>query len=131
MSCCTYYIFICKVSCFYLLWFCKREYLKIHNFCSSDSIHLMHSPDISNRRIYNLSSGPPITHFSRTKKFQVNVCFEMSEDSVRTAGDNSKLTSKLFSATLLLCSFKLVLYLYTTAISHQIKYYFRGNFLEM
>ena len=52
---------------------------------------------------------------------------------MQTADDSSKLTSKPFETTFLLYSFKLVLYLDTTAISNQIKYYLtanRGNFLE-
>ena len=58
----------------------------------------------------------------------------MSEHSVQTADDDSKLTSKAFYTTFVLYSFKLVLYLDTTAISNQIKYHFttnRGNFLKM
>ena len=39
-------------------------------------------------QIYNLSSGPHITHFSASK------CFKMSEHSVQTADYNSKLSSK-------------------------------------
>ena len=58
----------------------------------------------------------------------------MSEHSVQTADDDSKLTSKAFYTTFVLYSFKLVLYLDTTAISNQIKYHFtknRGDFLKM
>ena len=53
---------------------------------------------------------------------------------MQTADDSSKLTSKAFETTFLLYSFKLVLYLDTTAISNQIKEHLttnRGNFLEM
>ena len=59
-------------------------------------------------------------------------CFQTSEHSVLTANDNSKITSKAFSTTFLLCSFKLVLYLDTTGISNQVKYYLtnRGNFMD-
>ena len=58
----------------------------------------------------------------------------MSEHSVQTADDDSKLTSKAFYTTFVLYSFKLVLYLDTTAISNQIKYHLttnRGNFLKI
>ena len=58
----------------------------------------------------------------------------MSEHRVQTADDDSKLTSKAFYTTFVLYSFKLVLYLDTTAISNQIKDNLttnRGNFLEM
>ena len=51
----------------------------------------------------------------------------MSEHSVQTAHDNSKLVSKTLQTTLVLYSFKLVLYLDTTAISNQIKYYLTTN----
>ena len=51
----------------------------------------------------------------------------MSEHSVQTAHDNSKLTSKTLQTTLVLYSFKLVLYLDATAISNQIKYYLTTN----
>ena len=53
---------------------------------------------------------------------------------MKTADDNGKLTSKAFQTTFVLCSFKLVLCLDTTAISNQIKCNLttiRGNFLEM
>ena len=68
------------------------------------------------------------------EKCRVNACFETNEHSVHTADDNSKLASKAFKATLVLYNFKLVLYLDTTDIKNQIKYYLttsRGNFLDI
>ena len=52
----------------------------------------------------------------------------------KTADGNSQFTSKAFQTSFVLCRFKLVLHLDTTAITNQIKYYLtrnRGNFLEM
>ena len=68
------------------------------------------------------------------EKCRVNACFETNEHSVQTADGNSKLTSNTFKTTLVLCNFKLVLYLDTTAVKNQIKYYLttsRGNFLDI
>ena len=53
--------------------------------------------DSLNTRIYNLSSGPYITRFSAVfaEKFQINLSFETSEQSVQiTADDNSKFLHK-------------------------------------
>ena len=69
----------------------------------------------NNTRIYSLNSGPHITRFSpvvvkKRKIFWVNLCFETSEHSVETAGDNSKVTWQAPQVTLVLYIFKLVFY---------------------
>ena len=58
----------------------------------------------------------------------------MSEHSVQTADDNSKVISQEFQLTLVLYIFKLVLYFNSVIISNQIKYYLarnRDNFLQI
>ena len=53
---------------------------------------------------------------------------------MQTADDNSRFTLKAFKTTFVLYSFKLVVYLDTTAMSNQVKYHLttnRGNFEEM
>ena len=37
------------------------------------------------------------------EKFRVNICFEMSEHSVKTADNNSKIISQAIQLTLALC----------------------------
>ena len=71
--------------CEYIYWTCKWVQNQAAN-----------QPNIW---IYNLSFGPHISVFlavaaKKLKKFRVNVCFETSEHSVKTADDSSNLTSK-------------------------------------
>ena len=58
----------------------------------------------------------------------------MSEQSVLTAAENKEVNSRALSSTLVLHTFKLVLYFNRIIISNQIKYYLpinRDNFLQM
>ena len=55
-----------------------------------------------------------------TEKFGANLCFNPSEDSVQTAGNNNKVTSQILETTLILYAFEMALYFESTIINNQI-----------
>ena len=64
----------------------------------------------------------------------MNLCFETSEYRVQTANDNRKVISQALKLTLVLYTFKVVLYFNWIIISNQMKYYLpikRYNFLQI